>query len=66
MAKKKDTTELVAMEKNGQKLRVHPSTVAAHQRAGWVLLPAQPEPDAEEPARGSEGDEKSETDSSEE
>jgi hypothetical protein len=29
---------LVAMTKNGDVLHVHPSTVAAHKRAGWVLV----------------------------
>ncbi|TGU44640.1 hypothetical protein EN788_22250 [Mesorhizobium sp. M2D.F.Ca.ET.145.01.1.1] len=28
---------LVAMTKNGDVLHVHPSTVEAHKRAGWVI-----------------------------
>lgn len=33
---KADDSHLVEMTKGGETLRVHPSCVAAHQRAGWV------------------------------
>jgi hypothetical protein len=33
-----DDDGLVAMTKNGDVLHVHPSTVDAHKRAGWVLV----------------------------
>lgn len=32
---KKDTSHLVAVAKEGVTLKVHPSTVAAHERLGW-------------------------------
>ncbi|MHB0922603.1 MAG: hypothetical protein ACYC3H_01385 [Bellilinea sp.] len=28
----------VEVEKNGEKLIVHPSTVAAHKAAGWIVV----------------------------
>jgi hypothetical protein len=34
-AAKVDDSHLVEMTKGGETLRVHPSCVAAHQRAGW-------------------------------
>lgn len=29
---------LIAMTKNGDELRVHPSCIKAHQAAGWALV----------------------------
>ena len=45
---------LVAMTKDGERLDVHPSCVADHQRIGWTVAPPQAEPestDAAEPKR---------------
>lgn len=36
-AAKVDDSHLVEMTKGGESLRVHPSCVQAHQRAGWSV-----------------------------
>lgn len=36
-AAKADNSHLVEMTKGGESLRVHPSCVQAHQRAGWSV-----------------------------
>lgn len=33
---KQDDDHLVAMTKAGESIKVHPSCVAAHERAGWA------------------------------
>jgi hypothetical protein len=36
-AEQQQDNGLIAMTKDGQTLRVHPSTVKSHQTAGWKL-----------------------------
>jgi hypothetical protein len=46
---------LVLVEKDGKKLRVHPSTVESHQRAGWHVAQSEPEAAAEGAEGGKKG-----------
>jgi len=43
--------DLVHMKKGEEVLEVHPSCVAAHERAGWAVVPA-PEPAPESQSKG--------------
>ena len=46
---------LILVEKDGKKLRVHPSTVAAHVKAGWRVVEAEAESAAEAAEGGNKG-----------
>lgn len=53
-------TKLITVQKDDQEINVHPSTLAAHLRLGWVEVPVEPpapEPPAPEPpAPSDDGD----------
>ncbi len=49
-AKSEDEVLLVWMKKDGERLEVHPTTVKAHQEAGWKVMEPQPAKEAESPA----------------
>jgi hypothetical protein len=45
-----ESAKLVEVRKGGQSLRVHPSTLAAHEAIGWVAAAHEPGPAREQPA----------------
>lgn len=47
-------SDLIAVEKAGERLAIHPSTLVAHEAAGWSLS-AEPIPEQEEPTGGDNG-----------
>lgn len=52
MAKKSKpvkSTGLILMEKNGEQLEVHPTTVESHKLAGWKVMESAPQKEAEVP-----------------
>ena len=42
--------KFVLMEKDGERLEVHPATVKAHEAVGWKVVEAKPEPKPEKAA----------------
>jgi hypothetical protein len=42
VAKKAEVVKFVTVEKDGVRLEVHPSTLEAHQAAGWNVVAGAP------------------------
>jgi len=38
------TDELILVEKNGERMRVHPGTLENHQQLGWTVVDEAPLP----------------------
>lgn len=52
-------SKLILIEKNGQRIEVHPETLGSHLKVGWWVVPVEQEPEKEpEPEQESESESK--------